>query len=527
MIAETSAAPRPNKILSAVSSRDEMNLAEFPLTVLSTRVNHNLKTLEFKDTQRSKNGELIERQWIITGADKFGLPTATDDDVVLGLICLSMDQGFRERKVYFSRYELLKILRWTTEGRSYSRLTKSLDRLSGVRIRSTNGFYDNSSKSYQTCNFGIIDAYEINDERASKRLSGLGSDREPKKSFFIWSEMMFDSFNAGFIKKIDLDLYFSLNSAVSRRLYRYLDKHFYYKPIIEKPLLTLAFEKLGLSRSYQYISSIKQQIEPAAEELIKLGFLSAYEFVGKGPQTSVRFTLGKGQIEEQSVRSANLPLRNAHSSRVTAAVELSDVGNKLKAGLVERGITEEQAARLLSKKSESEMQQIERIITYYDNLVRVGDHKVSRNKIGFLYRAVESPFKFKLPASYVSSASSAGENRSQNRPELKLFRAPSTKSQVKAGQTGGGESNIQADKQGERQRAYHLFVESEVRSIRSRLTADEIEQIHLTVSKRMGMLRSVLDAKRFEEAVEGCVRQELAKSFGVPDFENWQRNRRN
>ena len=31
-------------------SRDEMNLAEFPLAVLSTRVNPNIKTLEFQDT---------------------------------------------------------------------------------------------------------------------------------------------------------------------------------------------------------------------------------------------------------------------------------------------------------------------------------------------------------------------------------------------------------------------------------------------------------------------------------------------
>ena len=116
-------------------SRDEMNLAEFPLAVLSTRSNPKIKTLEFSDTQRLKSGELIERKWIITGADKFGLPTSTDDDVVLGLIKLSMDQGFRDRKIYFTRYELLKALRWSTEGRSYQRLIKSLDRLSGARIR--------------------------------------------------------------------------------------------------------------------------------------------------------------------------------------------------------------------------------------------------------------------------------------------------------------------------------------------------------------------------------------------------------
>ena len=159
-------------------SRDEMNLAEFPLTVLSTRADPKVKTLEFSDQLRTKNGDVVERKWIITGADKFGLPTSTDDDVILGLIRLSMDDGFRNRKVYFSRYELLKALRWSTEGRSYSRLTKSLDRLSGVRIRAANSFYDNNSKSYQTCNFGIVDSYEINDHRAKKN-SGNASGEAP------------------------------------------------------------------------------------------------------------------------------------------------------------------------------------------------------------------------------------------------------------------------------------------------------------------------------------------------------------
>jgi hypothetical protein len=135
-------------------SRDEMNLAEFPLTVLSKRADPSVKTLEFHDYVKGKNGELINREWIITGADKFGLPTSSDDEVLLGLLKLTADDGLRNRKIFFTRYELLKILRWTTEGRSYTRLQNALDRLSGVRIKATNAFYDNESKLHSTRNFG-------------------------------------------------------------------------------------------------------------------------------------------------------------------------------------------------------------------------------------------------------------------------------------------------------------------------------------------------------------------------------------
>ena len=131
---------------------------------------------------------------------------------MLGLLKLTVDDGLKARKVFFTRYELMKILRWPTEGRNYGRLQKALDRLSGVRIKATNAFYDNELKNHSTRNFGIIDGYEIND----------GREGSSKMSFFTWSEVLFKSFQTGFIKKLDLDFYLDLKGAVSKRLYRYL-----------------------------------------------------------------------------------------------------------------------------------------------------------------------------------------------------------------------------------------------------------------------------------------------------------------
>ena len=337
--------------LGNILSRDEMNLAEFPLAVLSTRSNPKVKTLEFRDTQRLKSGDMIEREWIITGADKFGLPTSTDDDVILGLMQLTMAQGFKSPKVYFTRYELLKILQWSTEGRSYTRLTKSLDRLSGVRIRAANAFYDNKSKSFQTRNFGIIDAYEINDERGSKHIN----TGEPPKSHFIWSEVLFDSFKSGFIKKLNMDLYFSLKSSVSRRLYRFLDKHFYYKPVLEMPLKNLAFEKIGLSRNYKYVSSIKQQLEPGLEELKEVGFILDYSFSKKGAQTGIKIL--SSTLSKSTKTEAKEP-----SPEEVKLTSLDPKAEPILKALCERGMHEKQARKLLGGKSSFECDKISKII---------------------------------------------------------------------------------------------------------------------------------------------------------------------
>ncbi len=508
-----------------VASRDEMNLAEFPLAVLSTRSTPGVKTLEFSDTQKLRNGEILERQWIITGADKFGLPTSTDEDVVLGLICLTMDQGFRDRKVYFTRYELLKVLRWTTEGRSYSRLGRSLDRLSGVRIRATNAFFDNTAKNYQTCNFGIIDAYELNDER-SKSVSGrTKAAAEPTKSFFIWSELLFDSFKAGFIKKIDLDLYFTLNSAVSRRLYRYLDKHFYFKPSVERPLITFAFEKLGLSRTYKYVSSIKQQIEPAAEELVRRGFLGSFEFAGKGENTVVRFSRYGASTTSYAGLPQNGAAANAHEPGASLALTpgaalppgastVSDpqeaLRKRLAAALVSRGILQRQTGRLLGEKSAQELERIERIISYFDRLVAAKDVKVSKNSIGFLYRAVEAPHRFHLPQDLTKQSA---QPRKASRPELRVVKAQAASD----GPDTERESALRV--------LYDEFRRREAERIRNEMSTAELAMLCASATERMNCLKNLLTAERFSAAVEAALRDDLCKSGKIPVFEEWLRSR--
>lgn len=508
---------RPAVLNRIAASRDEMNLAEFPLAVLSTRTDPTIKTLEFSDSHRMKDGEIIERKWIITGADKFGLPTSTDDDVVLGLIRLTMDQGYRDPKVFFTRYELLKVLRWSTEGRSYARLTKSLDRLSGVRIRATNAFYDNSLKAFQTRNFGIIDAYEINDSRGGGVTRGDQAGPEPMeapKSFFIWSEVLFESFRSGFIKKLDLDLYFSLKSAVSRRLYRYLDKHFYYRPSLEKPLMHLAFQKLGISRNYKYVSSIKQQIEPAAEELVRIGFLASFEFSGRGEDTVVRFQAKRqGGVngtalvyppqQLQATDKAPQPhrARNATSPAAISPAASSPQDsperkrNAAVEALVSRGITLSQSRRLIEQKSVEELRQIDCILRYYDWLVENRDHKVSRNRIGFLYRAVEAPYKFIVPKEFGGQAAPR-ESGKQNfrekpsrRPELRVYRSAEDKDVLQKVAAPSKPNNQPEPK----------------------TTSSQQEFVRALVEERLKPLRSILGEARYTQVFDSLLSEELGK----------------
>ncbi len=536
-------------------TRDEMNLAEFPLTLLSTRSDPKIKTLEFRDHIRGKNGDLVNREWIITGADKFGLPTASDDEVLIGLLKLSVDQGFNDRKVYFTRYELLKTLQWTTEGRSYQRLMKALDRLSGVRIKATNAFFDNSSKTHSTVNFGIIDAYEVNDGRD---ISG----RESGSSFFLWSEVLFKSFQVGYIKKLDLTFYLALKSAVSKRMFRYLDKHFWYRSRLIMKAFTFAHEKLGISRNYKYLSSIRQQIDPALDELIEHGFLAGYTYQGRGDNAEIVITskagaprvsndtraILKGEegafIKETPSKSNVVNLNDLRTKRedlqggqgVAEALTDSNVQNihsqaeqkpeqkpaqksaqkraSLILALTDRGLKPKQGEKLLSDLPDPLLDKVALIIEYYDELCQAGSKLVNRSPVGFLYRAVENPVDFNLPG---VGGPSDGRKRQES---FGFGSGPSNTLSSKV--PNKAKSNTQSASNSIEIKAQYL-VERKKESKRLRLDVEPkmLAKIKAEVEVALSKFKENISEKNFTEAVEHGIEERLLALFAFPNFEEW------
>lgn len=474
-------------------SRDEMNLAEFPLTVLSTRVSSGVKTLEFSDSVKGKSGEVVRRHWIVTGADKFGLPTASDDEVLLGLIKLTVHGGFQERKIYFTRYELLKTLRWTTEGRSYQRLQNALDRLSGVRIKATNAFYDNEAKAHSTRNFGILDAYEINH----------AGESQAKPSFFIWSEVLFKSFQAGFIKKLDLDFYLSLKSAVSKRLYRYLDKHFWYKSRVQVGLFTLAHEKIGISRNYRFASSIRQQLDPAIEELMAVGFLSRCEYMGRGAETEVvLYAAAKAPRALERRESAAQLQDEVFQAASTDQKDSVDGQRSVRRLLEDRGLRAAQVTKLLAEADEKRLERIRQIVEHFDNLCAGGSRLVSKSPVGFLYRAIERPEDFVLPG----ETSQTGFGFAP--------RAPTE-------QTGQGSGTDKGKAQKQLEALYLVARKKEIRRLLDEVEPAVLERIKSDVRKALANLEGLISEPRFEEAVEHGVEERLLKLFAFPEISEW------
>ena len=160
--------PKQLPLLILPTGKDEMNLAEFPFTLLSNRISTNTETIEFSDTITGKGGKSISREWIVTGSNKFGLPLACDEELYVAMMKLTKDNGLKDRKVNFTRYKLIKTLGWTNQGKNYARIEEGLKRLKGVSIYAKNAFWDNEAKLYLTVSFGIIDNLNLYDEQPGR-----------------------------------------------------------------------------------------------------------------------------------------------------------------------------------------------------------------------------------------------------------------------------------------------------------------------------------------------------------------------
>ncbi|MBV8265664.1 MAG: replication initiator protein A [Planctomycetaceae bacterium] len=292
--------------------RDEMNLAELPITLLADCVPEGIKTLVFED----RHGRLT-----VIGSDAYGLPTALDNDVIVGLIQLTkLRNDFTDPTVMFSRYELLNLLGWPDRGQYYRRLNDSLHRWVTVTLKYDGCWWDNKRKRRVSASFHILDEVVLPD-----------ADDPGIVSSFTWGKKFFKSCKDGNLKRLDVGTYFALKSALSKQLYRFLDKRFYLRPDWTYDLRELAFEHVGMSRKYAPWK-IKQELQPALDELEGIGFLELMTAAERYSKA------GRGAWNIRLVRKLTPPAETKPPAPAPTGLERE---------LVARGVTRSVAAELV------------------------------------------------------------------------------------------------------------------------------------------------------------------------------------
>ena len=359
--------------------KDEMNLAEFPMTSLSDRPVKGETSLKFEDQiYDDRKKKLVTRKRVIEGSKEYGLPTATDDSVILGLIQLTkLKNGFTSRSVEFTRHELINLLGWPNKGQSYERIAQSLHRVAAVTYHFENSWWDNRRKTWTTKIFGIIDTVELNDSREADGQGGVFPSQ------IVWNQIILDSFQAGYLRSIDFRLCMSLKHAISMRIYRFMGKRFHLKSEWLFELKDFAYEHIGLSRTYEGGTQIARKLKDAIVELEEIGFLEPLSdkerFLKRGRDWSIRFVRKSPALAEKTDETSD------HADLV--------------AELSERGVTKAAAAEIVSAHS-AELIQVK--IDVFDWLIEKRDKRVGKNPAGYLVKSIEDDYA--PPKGFISRA---------------------------------------------------------------------------------------------------------------------------
>ena len=352
--------------------RDAMNLVEFPLTLLGDRAPRGCKTLVFEDRIRDRGqGKYVTRRLTVSGSDRFGLPTALDDEVSLGLLQLTKASNFVSRRVPFNRYQLIRVLGWRDEGKSYSRLDKSLKRWTGVTLYYENAWRDNCDKRWVSVSFHLLDEVVLHGRSSPRGHTRLQTRTEPS-SYFTWNQIVFESFRAGYLKKLDLEFYRTLKLAAAKRIYRFLDKRFHFANELRFDMGLFAREHVGLSRRYD-VAQLKRRLTPAIQELEQQGFLTPM------PAEDRFCRLCRGKWEVVFIRAPKARKARSEQRRLS----------ELEQRLVERGVSVTSAVRLVR---DYPARQIQAKIEVFDAVTAQKNAQSLRNPAGFLVQSIQQDY---------------------------------------------------------------------------------------------------------------------------------------
>ena len=157
--------------------RDEMNLADFPISALQRQQKRDgegrkLDRLEFEASRYDPATRQRLRQKVtLTSTARDGLPTPADEHVILALLYVAKHgNNFAEPTVHFAPSQLFDIMGWAPNGRSYTRLRDVLRRLKSLTIRYENAWWDVVGRGYEEeVATGILSAYRVARPRRRRR----------------------------------------------------------------------------------------------------------------------------------------------------------------------------------------------------------------------------------------------------------------------------------------------------------------------------------------------------------------------
>ena len=249
------------------TNKYEMNLAEFPVTVLSKRVSKDKRTIKYSDWIVGKNGERKRRDWIVTGSGEWGLPLGPALKTLFEVINIWKEHEFKSKVIPIgTRYNLLKRMGSGFSKRDYQRIERDLNCLVGITIQAKNAFWDKEVGAYVNETFHLFEKCRFYDQFPKNKET---NQQELPLAYIKASDTLYNAVKNGNVLTINSKFFRRLTAPTEQRLALYLTKMLKRQSVHKRDIFKLA-EQLPIYGKYP--SKIKQTLDKALKSLISKGF---------------------------------------------------------------------------------------------------------------------------------------------------------------------------------------------------------------------------------------------------------------
>jgi hypothetical protein len=297
----------------------------------------------------------------VSAPGKYRLPGRFDYDVYSAVLELLEVRGGmpEDGALRFSLHELILLMDLEPSGRTYEEVRRSLRRIAATVLESDNAFWSNGQRRHISDTFRL---WDVTFDSVADR-NGLGSRHQIE-----FGKLFRRSFEEHYLRGLDIEFFWELDSPVAKRLYRLVDLKRAGSAAWTVDLFEL--QKHIPLGPYAYVSKVKEKLKAAHEELIERGFVSRVVYEEK---STVRYEVS------EAFRRRRQGLELAGTKEELIAIQL----------LTRSGLRGDVARDLVAKYGPAHC-------TRYANALPL--QKNLRNPAGWLRRAIEEGFELSEPA---------------------------------------------------------------------------------------------------------------------------------
>lgn len=281
---------------------------------------------------------------------------------------------FKKRKIYFSLYEIAKIMNPSRtgkdlkNGREFKNIRKAIINMANTKYISTGVFWDQNNQVYlnssnqvrliQEYGFSTMldkDGIEKNDKKTT---------RNRRRNYVILNENIINNIEVQYFKYIDIDIFFNkLKSGMERKLYMYIernkrDKGRMVQKYLERKYSTLSFK---IPILYDKPSDFKRKTEKALDKLKEVGVIKDYIYG--------HITIINNKKEEKLILcikdTAENIIKELEKSNIKELNNLRDIEN-IEEELFNIGISENKVPEIMK---ENDKWKLMKYILYFERII--------------------------------------------------------------------------------------------------------------------------------------------------------------